>query len=143
MGKQIEIPLNRLLIGFGLIFILGVLFAIVNGYYVNESGGNSLPLIVYVISAISLVLGGIIILLFQFKINKIQLKSLLNLLSKEESEVIRVLLENNNRLEQNHIVALTGYNKVRVSRILTKYEQKGLVEKRNVGNTNLVVLKLK
>lgn len=142
MVKKIEIPLNRLIIGFGLVFILGVLFAIVNGYYVDENG-ESLPLIVYVISAISLVLGAIIILLFQFKISKVQLKSLLNLLPKEESEIIRVLLDNNNRLEQNHIVALTGYNKVRVSRILTKYEQKGIIEKRNVGNTNLVILNLK
>ena len=49
MTKQIEIPLNRLIIGFGLVFILGVLFAIVNGYYVDDNG-EPLPLIVYVIS---------------------------------------------------------------------------------------------
>ena len=142
MVKQIEIPLNRLIIGFGLVFVLGVFFAIINGYYVDKSG-DSLPLIVYVISAISLILGAIIILLFQFKINKIQLKSILNLLPKEESEIVRVLIDNNNSLEQNHIVALTGYNKVRVSRVLTKYEQKGIIEKRNIGNTNLIILKLK
>lgn len=142
MTKQIEVQFNRLIIGFGLVFVLGIFFAIINGYYVDENG-ESLPLIVYMISAISLVLGGVIILLFQFKISKVQLKSLLNLLPKDESEIIRVLIDNNNRLEQNHIVALTGYNKVRVSRILTKYQQKGIVEKRNVGNTNLVILNLK
>ena len=129
MVRQIEIPLTRLVIGFGLVFILGVLFAVVNGYYVSESG-DSLPLIVYVISAISLLLGAIIILLFQFKINKLQLEALLKILSSDEAEVLRVLIEHNNRLEQNHLVALTGYNKVRISRILTKYEQKGLIEKR-------------
>lgn len=142
MSKNIEIPLFRLIIAFGLIFILGVLFAILNGYYVEESGGP-LPLIVYVIALISIFFGGAIILLFQWRISKVQLNSVLNLLDKAEAEIIRVLIENNNRLEQNHIVALTGYNKVRVSRILTQYEQKGIIEKRNVGNTNLVILKLK
>ena len=142
MAKQIEIPLNRLIIGFVLVFILGVLFALFNGYYTQESG-DSLPFIVYIISAVSLILGAVIILLFQWKINKMQLESILNILPKDESEILKVLIENNNRLEQNHIVALTGYNKVRISRILTRYEQKGIIEKRNVGNTNLVILKIK
>lgn len=140
--RQIEIPLNRLIIGFGLIFILGILFAITNGYYIEESG-NSLPLIVYAISAVSLILGSIIILLFQSKINKIQLNSILSLLPSDEAEVIRLLLKNNNRLEQNHLVALSGYNKVRISRIIKHFEQKSLIEKRNMGNTNLIILKLK
>ncbi len=142
MAKNIEVPLNRLMIGFGLIFILGILFAYLNGYYVEESG-DSLPVIVYIISVISIAVGAVIILLFQWKINQLQLKSVLNILPKDEAEVIRCLIEHNNRLEQNHIVAYTGYNKVRVSRILSKYSQKGLIEKRNVGNTNLVILKLK
>ncbi len=142
MVRQIQIPLNRLIISFGLIFVLGVLFAILNGYYVQESG-DALPLIVYVISVISLILGGIIILLFQSKINKVQLENILKLLDKDEAEIIKTLINNNNRLEQNHLVAYTGYNKVRVSRVLKKLESKGVIEKRNVGNTNLVILKLK
>ena len=139
--KNIEISLSRLVVGFGLIFILGVLFAVVNGYYVEESG-DPLPIIVYVIALISLFVGMFLILLFQWKINKVQLDKILFLLPKDEAEVIRFLLKNNNRLEQNYLVAFTGYNKVRISRILTKYEQKGLIEKRNVGNTNLIILKL-
>ena len=142
MTKNIEIPLNRLIISFGLIFVLGVMFAFLNGYYVEESG-DPLPVIVYAISIVSIAIGAVIILMFQWKISKLQLKSVLKILPKEEAEVIECLIEHNNRLEQNHIVAYTGHNKVRVSRILTKYEQKGLIEKRNVGNTNLVILKLK
>jgi len=64
MTKTIEIPLNRLVIGFGLIFILGVFFAVINGYYAEENG-ETLPLIVYAISFVSLIIGGIVILLFQ------------------------------------------------------------------------------
>jgi uncharacterized membrane protein len=139
--KSVEIPLSRLFISFGLIFLLGIFFAILNGYYVEETD-KLLPLIVYFISIVSLIVGAVLILLFQWKINKLQLERILSILPKDEAEVIKLLLENNNRLEQNHIVALSGYNKVRISRILTKYEQKGLIEKRNLGNTNLVILKI-
>jgi uncharacterized membrane protein len=141
-NKTIELPLNRLIIGFGLIFILGVLFAILNGYYVQESG-DSLPIIVYAISLISLFIGIFLILLFQWKINKNQLEKILFLLPKDEAEIIKCLIDNNYKLEQNHLVALTGYNKVRISRMTSKYEQKGIIEKRNIGNTNLIILKLK
>ncbi len=141
-SKNIEIPINRLIIAFGLIFILGVLFAILNGYYVEESG-DPLPIIVYAISLISLIVGIFLILIFQWKISKVQLTKVLSILPGDEAEILKILIENNNKLEQNMIVALTGYNKVRVSRILTKYEQKGIIEKRNMGNTNLVILKLK
>lgn len=140
--SSIEIPLLRLIVGFGLIFLLGILFAILNGVYIEQSG-SSLPFIVYGISFISLVLGAVIVLLFQMKISKLQLKSVLKILPKDEAEIIKILIDNNYRLEQNYIVAYTGYNKVRISRILTKYEQKGLIEKRNIGNTNLIILKLK
>ncbi len=142
MKNNIEIPISRLITGFGLIFLLGVLFAILNGYYVEESG-NSLPIIVYVIALISLSVGAVLILLFQWKINKIQLEKILFLLPKDEAEILKCLIEHNYKLEQNYLVAYTGYNKVRISRILTKYEQKNIIEKRNMGNTNLVILKLK
>lgn len=142
MAKNIEVPLNRLIIGFGLIFFLGILFAILNGYYVEESG-ESLPLIVYAIALTSLLVGAVVILLFQWKISKLQMEKILFLLPKDEAEILSCLLEHNNKLEQNHLVAYTGYNKVRISRILAKYEQKGIIEKRNMGNTNLVLLKLR
>ena len=141
MKNSIEVPIVRLVVSFGLIFVLGILFAILNGYYVEDSG-SSLPFIVYVISLVSLLIGGTIILLFQFKISKLQLKSVLRILPADEREIIKLLIDNNKRLEQNQIVALSGYNKVRISRILTKYEQKKLIEKRNIGNTNLIILKL-
>ena len=94
MKNSIEIPINRLLISFGLIFILGILFAVLNGYYIEESG-DPLPLIVYGVSLVSLILGAVIILLFQFKISKLQLKSVLKILPKDEREIIRLLIYNN------------------------------------------------
>lgn len=142
MSKNIEVPINKLIIGFGLVFLLGIFFALINGYYTEEYN-QTLPMIVYIISIASLILGAVIILLFQWKISKIQLKSILKILQKDEATIIKLLIDNNNKIEQNKIVALTGYNKVRVSRILTIFEQRGIVIKKNLGNTNLVILKLK
>jgi len=142
MASKIEVPISRLLISFGLIFILGILFAIFNGYYTEETE-TSFSWVVYLISFISLVFGAVIILLFQWKINEIKLKSILNVLPVEEKVIFTILLENNNSIEQNKLVALSGYNKVKISRILTKYEQKNIISKKNIGNTNMIILKLR
>jgi uncharacterized membrane protein len=142
MKTNIEISTTKLIISFSLIFILGILFAVLNGYYVKETG-VVLPSIVYGISFISLIVGASIILLFQWKIIKLQLKKLLTILPDDEKEIINCLLDNENKIEQNYLVAYTKYNKVRISRILEKYKQKGLIEKKKLGNTNLIILKLK
>jgi len=142
MANKIEVPISRLLISFGLIFILGILFAVFNGYYTEETG-SSFSWIVYGISFISLVIGAVIILLFQWKINEIKLKSILNILPADEKAIFTILIENNNSIEQNKLVALSGYNKVKISRILTKYEQKGIISKKGIGNTNMIILKLR
>ncbi len=64
-----EISIKRLVVGFVSIFLLGVLFSVVNGYYVSEEG-SSLPLIVYGISFLSIVIGGGVVVLFQSKISR-------------------------------------------------------------------------
>jgi uncharacterized membrane protein len=123
------------------IFLLGVLFSIVNGYYATEEG-SSLPLIVYGISFVSIVIGGGIVVLFQTKINKVQLVRVLKILPEGERKVISLLLESNGSLEQNRLVALSGVNKVKVSRILSELEGRGVVVRVNLGNTKLVSLKV-
>ena len=136
-----EVSPKRLFAALIAVFILGVLFAIVNGYY-TSSEGSSLPLIVYAISFISLLVGGFIVILFQWKINKAQLEKVLKLLPPEERKIIKLLMEHNNALEQNKIVAFSGLNKVKVSRLIQTLEFRGVIKKTNLGNTNLVQLKL-
>lgn len=136
-----EISSRRLVIGFVLIFLLGVLFSIVNGYYVSEEG-SSLPLIVYGISFLSVVVGGGIVVLFQAKISRLQLNKVLKILPDGERKIIGLLVDNDYSLEQNRLVALSGVNKVRVSRILSELESRGVVVRINLGNTKLVSLKI-
>jgi len=136
-----EISSKKLIVGFVAVFLLGVMFSLVNGYYSTEEG-SSLPLIVYAISFVSILLGGFIIVLFQSKINKIQLNRVLQILPEKEQKIVTLLLDNNNSIEQNKLVALSGINKVKVSRILTELESRKVISRNNLGNTKLIVLEI-
>lgn len=136
-----DVSPKRLIVGFILIFLLGVLFSIVNGIYTTQNE-DPLPLIVYAISFTSIIIGGFIVILFQSKINKVQLKRVLKILPQNEEKIVEKLLENNGALEQNRLVALTGINKVKMSRILSELERRNVVKKTNLGNTNLIALNI-
>jgi len=134
-----EISPRKLIIALALVFSLGILFAFVNGYYTQKEG-STLPVIVYGISLISLVLGGSLVILFQWKINKMQIQKVVKILPPEERKVVTILLENNSSIEQNKLVALSGFNKVKISRLVSELGARGVVKKTNLGNTNLIVL---
>ena len=136
-----EIDNKRLLTGLVLVFVLGILFAVVNGFY-TSSTNEQLPMIVYGISFLSILIGAFIVVMFQFKINRIQLEKVLKILPREERIVVKILLDNNNSIEQNKLVVLSGFSKVQISRILQKLKERDVVEKKNMGNTNLVILKI-
>jgi uncharacterized membrane protein len=136
-----DIDNRRLVIGLALVFLLGVLFAVVNGAY-TSSTNEQLPLIVYGISFLSVVIGAVIVLLFQLKINKMQIEKVLRIFPREERTIVKILLDNNNKLEQNKIVVLSGFTKVQVSRVVQKLVEREVIEKRDMGNTNLVVLRI-
>ena len=87
-----EISSRKLIVGFVAVFLLGVMFSLVNGYYSTEEG-SSLPLIVYAISFVSVLLGGFIVVLFQAKINKVQLARVLKILPLYEQKIVKLLLD--------------------------------------------------
>lgn len=136
-----EIENKKLIIGLSLVFILGILFAVVNGFYTSTTN-EQLPLIVYAISFLSILIGAFIVVMFQWKINKMQLEKVLRILPREERIVIKILLDNKNMIEQNKLVVLSGFSKVRISRILKNLAMRNVIEKKHMGNTNLVVLQL-
>ncbi|MBI5389652.1 hypothetical protein HZB01_04720 [Candidatus Woesearchaeota archaeon] len=136
-----EVDFKRLVAGLTLIFILGILFAVVNGIYTSTTN-QQLPLIVYGISFLSILLGAFLVISFQWKINRMQLEKVLSILPREERIIVKILLDNNNQLEQNKVVVLSGFTKVQVSRVVQKLVERAVVEKKAMGNTNLIVLKL-
>jgi uncharacterized membrane protein len=133
-----EVSETRLAIAIIAVFGLGIVLAILNGYYIEDTG-SSIPLAIYAITAAAMVVGALIVLLFQWKINQQQLKRVLQVLPEDERKIVELLLANK-RMEQTYIVAESGLSKVKVSRVIMKLEQRHIVEKKPLGNTNLIKL---
>lgn len=136
-----DVEPKKLIVALLAVFLLGISFAVLNGYYFSQEG-SALPLIVYGISFLSIIVGAFVVLLFQWRINRAQLEKLLGVLEHDERTVIKILLDNKGHIEQNYIVALSGMNKVAISRTITKLEARSVVEKKPLGNTNMIILKL-
>ena len=135
-----EVSETRLGIAIVAVFGLGILFSILNGYYIEDTG-EPIPLMVYGMTAASMAVGALIILLFQWKISQNQLHKILKVLPEDEKIILELLVKEK-KMEQTYLVAESGLSKVKVSRVLTKLEQRGIVEKKPLGNTNLVKLRV-
>ncbi len=62
-------------------------------------------------------------------------------LSPEAKQVYDFIAQSNGAVLQGEIIAKTGMNKVKVSRVLDKLEMLGIIERRRHGMSNMVVLK--
>jgi uncharacterized membrane protein len=67
-------------------------------------------------------------------------KDIIKTLDKQESEVINLLLNNQNQAYQSMIQKNTGISKATLSRTIKRLENKNLIEVRQTGNTNLIIL---
>ena len=65
----------------------------------------------------------------------------ISLLGDDEKMVYNKLKDNKGSLFQSKLVAETGLGKVTMTRILDSLEQKGILERKRRGMTNIVVLK--
>ena len=133
-----EVSETRLGIAIIAVFGLGILFAVLNGYYIQDYG-EPIPMIVYGMTAVSMGVGALLVMLFQWKISQKQLYRILKVLPEDERAIVEILVKEK-RMEQNLLVAESGLSKVKVSRTLSKLEQRNLIEKKPMGNTNLIKL---
>lgn len=72
---------------------------------------------------------------------KFDKKSLENL-NQEETKIMNLLLENKNNLLQSELIEKTGFNKVKITRILDSLESQNLIERKRRGMTNVVSIKM-
>jgi uncharacterized membrane protein len=68
-------------------------------------------------------------------------KGIYNNLNENEKLVLDKLFKSNGSIFQSNLVKKTGFTKVRITRILDKLENKGIIERRRHGMTNKVILK--
>lgn len=62
-------------------------------------------------------------------------------MSGDEQKIYGLLASNGKLLQQSEIVIKTGLSKVKVTRILNRFEANGLIERKRKGLQNLVILK--
>jgi uncharacterized membrane protein len=62
-------------------------------------------------------------------------------LDSDEKKVIAIIQEQDGSTFQSEIIKQTNYSKVKISRVLDKLEQKGMIERKRRGMTNLVVIR--
>jgi uncharacterized membrane protein len=65
----------------------------------------------------------------------------LKLLDTEEKKVYQVLIDNKGTVFQSDLVEKSGFDKVKVTRVLDKLEGKQLIQRMRRGMTNVVMLK--
>lgn len=71
---------------------------------------------------------------------KKDLMPILSILDYDQRRVIEELIKHGCSMPQSRIVAATGLNKVKVSRLVSALESKGVVKKETSGVTNMVEL---
>jgi uncharacterized membrane protein len=135
-----EVSETRLAVAVASVFLLGVMLSILNGYFIEDTG-VSMPILTYGVAAVAMIVGALIILMFQWRISHSHATNMLKVLPQDERKLVEVLLKEK-KIEQMYLVAESGLSKVKVSRLLAKLEQRGVIEKKPLGNTNLIKLKI-
>lgn len=64
----------------------------------------------------------------------------LSFLEDDERKVIKSILKLSGEITQRKLCELTGFDKVKISRILSRLESKNLVQKEKYGMTNKIIL---
>ena len=136
-----EITRKKLLAAAGALFILGVLLSVSNAYCAVGMGHVFAPFL-YGIALAGLAAGATITLLFQWKVDRMQLNKVISVLPEDERRLLEIIIEKKS-VSQTELKHLSGLQKVRISRILAKFEQRKIVEKKPYGNTNLIIAKIK
>mgnify|MGYP004001962971 FL=1 len=138
-----QITKNKILISAGMILLLAILITTFSMYHTKHLGSTffQYPLFLYGTTILSLAIGGYIVYLFEDKISKVQIGKLLSILPPDERRVMKLLLERK-EIEQNKLGTLAELSPVKISRAISILEQRGIIEKKKHGYTNLIVLKI-
>jgi len=106
-------------------------------YDLAKEYGSIAIAFVPVLAAGSFIVGFIISIFFQWGVNIIHFDKVVKLLPQDERNVLTTLF-NARKMTQAELYAETGLSRVKVSRILSRLEEKGLIIKKSIQNTNLV-----
>ncbi len=75
------------------------------------------------------------------KISKEDYKKIFEILTKDEKIIFEKIIEAGGAILQSELVEKSGFNKVKVTRLLDKLEANGIIERKRHGMSNLVLIK--
>ena len=123
-----------------LIFLFGFFFSGLNSIHIYTLD-HALRPEMYLLAMEFLSLGGLSVLSVKEKISRSQVEKTLRILPKDEELILREIIHSKTILQQD-LVDKTGVYKMKVSRMMQKFEQAQVIMKKPYGNTNLITSKL-
>lgn len=131
---------RNLVVIIALVFMFGFLFSALNSLHIYTLD-HALRPEMYLLAIEFLALGGLTALTLKDRISRGQLEKTLKILPPDDEKLMKVILDEKKILQQD-LVDKTGVYKMKVSRLMHKFEDAGVVEKKQYGNTNLIMSKI-
>ncbi len=79
---------------------------------------------------------------YKFAVPYLRLRRAVATLTKDEAKVVRFIYRSGGRVYQSDLVDKLGFSKAKASGVVSRLVDKGLLEKKPSGRTNLLILKL-
>lgn len=134
---SIEFSRKKLVLLLGLLFGLGIFLSVSNAFCAVALGRLFAPFL-YGITIVAFAAGVATALVFQWKIDRVQLSKAFSILPEDEKNVLMIITEKKH-ITQTDLRLMSGLSKVKVSRIIDRLEKRKIVEKKPYGNTNLII----
>ena len=131
---------KRLLISISAVILFGISLSVLNSYHITLLQ-YPFRLTTYMLSIEFICLGVISSLAARKLIAHIHFKRAIQILPEDEQVILKHIFQMKT-VTQHELVAKTGFYKMKVSRILRKFQEKGLIDRITYGYTNLVVSKI-
>jgi DNA-binding MarR family transcriptional regulator len=131
---------RRLLIILATVILFGMSLSVLNSYHISLLQYPLRPT-AYMLSVEFILIGAISSLMARRLIADIHFKRAIKVLPEDEQTLLKHIFLIKS-ITQHDLVQKTGMHKMKVSRILGKFQEKGLVDRISYGYTNLVVSKI-
>ncbi|MFH0862380.1 MAG: hypothetical protein V1875_05045 [Candidatus Altiarchaeota archaeon] len=131
---------GRLFIALAAVFVFGMAFSMLNSYHTMVLQHPFKPT-AYVLSGEFIVLGGLSSILARRFITNRHFQKAISVLPDDEQKLLRHIFTAKS-VTQHELVLRTGMYKMKVSRILRKFQEKGLIDRMPYGYTNLIISRI-
>jgi uncharacterized membrane protein len=131
---------ERMILAIAVVLLFGLSISVLNSFHILVINHPLEPSL-YLLAIEFLAIGGLANLLLRKRIAAAQFERTLGILPEDERDVLKTVY-NRKAITQSELVQSTGIYKMKVSRIIDKLHQKGLVDKKPQGYTNLIISRI-